>query len=179
MKIRTTIIALLCVLLLFGCAPSETARIDSENTTGSWTKDRLDERHIDRNIYHISGVVAHDVDSLTRQTRPASGSYAGYYGGGGYGYYSGAQFGGKGFIRLLVEETDAPVGQRGQIVILKVVDSKSVALLPGDRVKFKCRYQPEVVDAMYYNEEWTDDALIYELDYCRLDSPVIQVTEGR
>jgi len=164
---------LILVLLLAGCA-SQTELVRSENTDGSWTVKRLPDEFKDYSIYHITGTVASDVESLVRQTKPASGSM---YGNPYFvtGYYSGAQFQGKGFIRLLIEETDAPIGKVGDIAILKVVDSKSVALLPGDQVSFKCRVQPEIIDAMFINETFTPDAVIFELDYCRLTLPLIKV----
>lgn len=175
---KTIYVVLLVVLsLLLGGCESETVYLESENTNGYWDDKYLDVEDMDKGIYHLYGTVTADAGSLTRQTSPATGYI--YGGTNTYGSFTGAQFSGKGFVRLLIDKNDGPVGIPGEIVILKVVDSKSVALLPGDYVYLKCRYQPEVLDAMYNNEHRTNDALVYEYDYCRLGTPVIQITEGR
>lgn len=130
---------------------------------------------IDDNIYRVMGTVVSDVDSLTRQTQAARGSasgYDGYYSGSFYG----AQFGGKGFIRLRVESISpsTEVAKPGEIALLKSSDTKGSALLPGDFVVFKCRIQYEAIAPVRESEEMEEDKHgTWELDYCRLERPVI------
>jgi hypothetical protein len=139
----------------------------------------------DTAVYDIVGTVTAGVKSLTRQEQAAHGSSFGYVGGSGAGFSgfsSGSYFGpvqtGRGFVRITVDSatpaTDlAPVGDT---VILKVSDTKGTALLPGDTVKFRCRRQYEAVAAIKNNQKFDASAdETWELDYCRLASPVITV----
>lgn len=129
---------------------------------------------VDDNIYEIRGVVAGDVDSLVRQTEAARGSIAGS-GYGFYGTYFGPEFGGKGFVRLHVLASDSRLAPVGEIVILKTTDTKAIVLVPGDEVTFRCRAQYEAIAAVRQYETFDAERLeTWELDYCRLTSPVIQ-----
>lgn len=87
--------------------------------------------------------------------------------------------GGKGYVRLLVSSTEpeTETAPKGDVVILKVVDTKATALKDGDRVTFKCRRQYENVAAVKENEKFDRSTFgTWEMDYCRLASPVIDVT---
>ena len=168
---------LVIVVLLAGCSDiSPAPESDSSQDFASGAKIPVDD-----NVYVITGEVVADVDSLTRQTEAARGSVSGY--GSGYGSYVsgsyfGPQFGGKGFVRLLVSDAHPPTGlaPRGDIVIIKTSDTKASALLPGDVVTFKCRAQYEAVAAVRRRETFDADLVeTWELDYCRLVSPVIEV----
>jgi hypothetical protein len=132
---------------------------------------------VDDGVYIIKGEVVTDVDSLTRQTQAASGYMSGSaFGGFGMmsGVYYGAEFGGKGFIRLKVMESESYLAPIGKTVILKSTDTKGIALLPGDIVTFKCRHQYEAIAAVRDSETFDVDKLeTWEIDYCRMVSPVV------
>ena len=129
---------------------------------------------VDDGVYRIKGKVVGDVNSLTRQIQAARGSLAGsqYFVSGSF---YGPEMGGKGFIRLHVQESDSYLAPVGTVVIVKSTDTKGIALLPGDVVTLKCRHQYEAVAAVR-NKETFDEVKLetWELDYCRLVTPVIQ-----
>lgn len=130
---------------------------------------------VDHGIYTITGAVAGDVDSLVRQTEPARGYVYGSS-AGTFGSYYGAQFAGKGFVRLFVHTSNTELAPAETIVILKTTDTKAVMLLPGDIVTFKCRAQTEGIAAIVTNEQYNPElGGTQELDYCRLVTPVILV----
>lgn len=135
---------------------------------------------VDDNVYTIVGEIVVDVNSLVRQTEAARGSYSGYGSGYASGTYYGPEYGGKGFVRVLVLTSDSKLAPVGNIVILKSTDTKGTALLPGDVVTFKCRAQYEALAAVRDNEIFGESAVerlaTWELDYCRLATPVIDTT---
>ncbi len=136
---------------------------------------------IDDNVYLIKGEVIGEVNATTRQITPAEGSISGFatqtYGSLN-GSFTGPVEAGKGFVRIRVEtsspETDlAPLGD---VTIIKTSDTKVKALLNGDIVSFKCRRQYEALAAVKDNEKFDADKVqTWELDYCRLATPVIEV----
>jgi len=136
---------------------------------------------VDTQAYVITGQVVGPVNDLTHQVSPAQGSQDGYL-IGGYGSmngsFTGAQTEGKSFVRLFVTSaqpsTDlAPVGE---VTIIKASDTKAQALINGDIVTFKCRRQYEALAAVQENQKFDEAGdETWELDYCRLDKPVIQV----
>lgn len=130
---------------------------------------------VDQKIYTISGEVSGQVNDLTRQVKPAQGSLLGIN-----GYTSGSYFGpvesGKGFIRLRVASSDVDIAPKGELVVLKVSDTKGTALVEGDVVTFKCRKQYENIAAVMDNEKLdVQKAATWELDYCRLATPKVDV----
>lgn len=181
-------VAVIAALTLSGCfgfgngqsAPD--AGSDSNQSYASGAKVPVDD-----NVYVITGQVSGQVNSLTRQVAPAHGSLSGpscYGTSGCYGGTSASFFGpvesGKGFVRLLVNSAapSTPDATPGDLVLLKVTDTKATALLPGDNVTFKCRRQYENVAAVLNNEKFNADKVAtWELDYCRLASPEVQVSD--
>jgi hypothetical protein len=90
------------------------------------------------------------------------------------GVYYGPEFGGKGFIRLKIMESDSKLAPVGATVIIKSTDTKGIALLPGDIVEFKCRHQYESVAAVRTEEIFDPVKLAtWEIDYCRMTSPIV------
>lgn len=129
----------------------------------------------DPNIYTISGYVYADVDSMVRQTAAAE-SYVTANKYGATGVYHGAEYDGKTFVRLFVEKSDSPIAPVESVVIIKATDTKASALLPKDRVTFKCRHQFEAIAAIFSGEGFDpQSSLTQELDYCRLVTPIIDV----
>jgi|WetSurMetagenome_2_1015567.scaffolds.fasta_scaffold01390_21 hypothetical protein len=130
----------------------------------------------DQRVYHITGTVVGDAESLVRQVSPARGSISGY---GSYvgGSFSGEVLKGKTMVRLQLESiapNDTDWVTAGQILIIKASDTKAVALYPGDKVTFYCRRQAEAVAAINRGEWYdADNMTTWELDYCRLASPVV------
>lgn len=130
---------------------------------------------IDKNVYTIRGKVSSPVDSLTRQTQPASGSL---FGINGYvsGNFSGPVQSGKSFIRLEVQtaQPSTDLAPEGGLIIIKATDTKATALSAGDVVTFKCRRQYEAVAAVENGQSFDKNAdATWELDFCRLASPVV------
>lgn len=166
-------IVLLSVIVA-GCEDNLAPSADSDSEQDYRLGDRIP---VDDAVYTILGVVAGDLESITRQTQPAYGSASGVMTGGfGYmgGAYYGAEYGGKGIVRLLVTGSDTPEAPVGATVILKVTDLKALVLVPGDRVAFKCRRQYEAIAAVREQETLDVQKVeTWELDYCRLVSPVI------
>lgn len=176
------------VILLIGCGgtPLQTKDISTGNTVLAeaptsesgipYTVAANAALPVDERIYYISGKVIAGVESLTRQTTPALGGISGY---NGYtsGYYIGPSVNGKSFVRILVSEikpSDTDWVSKGQIVIIKGTDTKMTALLPGDNVQFMCRRQAEAIAAIHPGEWYNpDNNTTWELDYCRMASPVI------
>lgn len=134
---------------------------------------------IDKTVYIIQGTVQSPVESLVRQTEAAGGSMSGWQAGGFgsiSGSYFGPEFGGKGFIRVLVEESNSHLAPVGTVAILKSSDTKASILGHGDRVTFKCRAQYEAVAAVLDNEKFDREALqTWELDYCRMVNPNVEL----
>ena len=132
---------------------------------------------VDKRYYLLTGTVVADVSSLTRMTSPGYGYITGY---NGYtsGYYQAPTINGKSFIRLLVSKInpgDTDWVATGDIVVVKGTDTKLTALLPGDKVDIECRRQAEAVAAIYPGEWFNPaNATTWELDYCRMVSPVIK-----
>lgn len=131
---------------------------------------------VDTNVYTISGTVDTDVDSLIRQSRPAQAqSYSAE--GVSYTAVSGAEVSGKGMVRLVVAQSDAALAPVGSTVILKLDDTKGVMLLPGDQVTLKCRAQFEAIAAVMQRQAFDENAGTWELDYCRLATPVVELSD--
>ncbi|HEV7951761.1 MAG TPA: hypothetical protein VGO98_00070 [Candidatus Saccharimonadales bacterium] len=167
------LLAATAMVSLTGCFGPSAPKVDSDsnqNYDGSSTIP------VDSAYYTITGTVAGNAASLTRQESPASGSM---YVSGGYG--SGSYFGpiesGKGYVRILVENTtpQTPNAEAGSVALLKSTDTKATALLSGDKVTFKCRLQYEAVAAVSDQEKFSsDEAGTWELDYCRMVSPSVK-----
>lgn len=177
----TALLALLLALFTAACGASDPAP-DSDSEQ-SYNDGKIP---VDKAVYEVTGVVAADVSSLTRQVKPGGGRIdapvcagtSGCYGGGG-GTLFGPVEAGKGFVRLRVTAAKpatnlAPVGAT---IILKVTDTKGTALSPDDVVTFHCRRQYEAIAAVQDDQDWDDrvrDAVAtWELDFCRLLTPII------
>lgn len=131
---------------------------------------------VDTQVYTITGTVAAEVESLVRQSAPAQAqTYS--TDNASFGSYYGPQLNGKGMVRLTVEASDAELAPVGSTVILKLDDTKGILLLPGDQVTFKCRAQFEAIAAVMNRQEFDPAAGTWELDYCRLTTPVVGITE--
>lgn len=166
--------AAMCGLILTAgaCDSNPTADSDSKQSYGSDAKVDVDEK-----TYVITGEVVTQVNSLTRQVEPAKGSITGY---NGYtsGSFTGPVEAGKGFVRLKVSVSNpaAPEAPVGEVAIIKTTDTKVTALMAGDVITFKCRRQYENIAAVKDGQKFNKEEVgTWELDYCRLASPVIQV----
>lgn len=139
---------------------------------------------VDDNVYLIKGEVIGPVNDVTRQVEPAQGEISGFaYGGYASmnGSFTGPIEAGKGFVRLRVQTVSPSTEQApvGDVTIIKTSDTKAKALLNGDIVQFKCRRQYEALAAVKDNEKFDAEKVeTWELDYCRLASPVIEVKPG-
>lgn len=157
----------LLMLLVAGCQRSPAPQ-SSSGMNYAW----LTTVPVDTKVYTITGTVVADVESLVRQTAPAQ---AQTYNAEGLSYstFYGPQMNGKGMVRLAVATSDAELAPIGSTVILKVDDTKGILLLPGDQVTFKCRAQFEAIAAVVNRQEFDPAAGTWELDYCRLATPVV------
>lgn len=175
---------LVVVILLTACGGQ--TDIAPEPESDSSQRYRLgSEIPVDDNVYTINGRVVGDVDSLTRQTAAArvtnSTVYADGYTRSSSTYFA-PELNGKGFVRLLVysSEPETDLAQPENIVIIKTTDTKATMLLAGDVVTFRCRAQYEAVAAIRNNETFrAEDLGTWELDYCRLSSPLVAIESGR
>jgi hypothetical protein len=179
-RLLPILIAMVLLISMSACA-TDIAPMAESDSSQSFTMSENSRIPVDDNVYTITGQVITDVNSLTRQTEAASGYVSGFATGEmGFmsGTYYGPEFGGKGFIRLLVMESDSFLAPRGEIVILKSTDTKGIALLPGDVVSFKCRHQYENIAAVRSYETFNADKLeTWEIDYCRMITPIISNLE--
>jgi len=155
------------LLLLAGCQWSPAPESSSGFRYAWLTTIPVDER-----VYTLTGTVAAEVKSLVRQTAP---SQAQTYNAEGmsYGTYYGPQLNGKGMVRLSVAASDAELAPVGSTVILKLDDTKGILLLPGDQITLKCRAQFEAIAAVTKQQTFDQTAGTWELDYCRLASPIV------
>ena len=180
---KTSIVAVaLASMLLFGaesCDTGETAPAPDSDSSQSYKSGST--VPVDDDVYTITGEVIGEVNETSRQIEPAQGQMSGsLYGNYGrmQGSFTGPIEAGKGFVRIRVQnsspQTDlAPVGD---VTIIKTSDTKAKALLNGDVVSFKCRRQYEALAAVKDNEKFDSKKVeTWELDYCRLASPVISV----
>jgi hypothetical protein len=159
-KKNSLIVLLTFILLVLSACTPETPVVSGGNT-GSPE---------DTNMYVIRGRVISDVDSLTRQVTSASGAMY-----GNYAHYTGPVVDGKSFIRisLMSANPNLPDAEIGQVILIKVVDTKAQALLPKDVVTFKCRRQYEAVARLNSEEiDWKKQET-WEIDECRLASIVL------
>lgn len=155
------------VLLILGCQPAP------ESSSG-FTYERGSTIPVDTHVYTITGEVAEDVMSIVRQTSAAVGRVSSSN-GVTYGTYYGPQLNGKGLVRVFVHSSTSPYAPSETIAILKVEDTKGIALLPGDVVTFKCRAQFEAISATTGSQAFDESAGVWEFDYCRL-APIIRVS---
>lgn len=171
-------------LALTACGGGESApKVESQQTGTSYAGNPS--APVDKNVYLVTGEVAGQVNSLTRQTKPATGSVdtptcygtSGCFGGGG-GTFMGPVEAGKGFVRVLIQDVtpNTDLATPGQLDILKVVDTKATALQAGDVVTFKCIRQFEAVTASVKNQKFDQDVDgTWELDYCRMATNEVHV----
>ena len=175
MKKNLALILILISIALGGCAVSTTTDprppVEYVQNNSDYKYTNSSQIPLDMTYYHIKGEVAGDTESLTRQTSAGGGFYA----PGLYGAYFGPEYQGKGFVRLLVTESDSDLAPAESVVLLKVTDTKAVLLAPGDHVAFVCRRQYEAVGAIYdYEGLDVEKAATWELDFCRLETPVVK-----
>ncbi len=136
---------------------------------------------VDDEVYTITGEVIGEVNETSRQVEPAQGQMSGsLYGNYGsmQGSFTGPIEAGKGFVRIRVQSSkpSTDLAPEGDVTIIKTSDTKAKALLNGDIVSFKCRRQYEALAAVRESETFNSDKVeTWELDYCRLASPVITV----
>lgn len=169
--------AALASAIMFGAESCESESDPSVESDSSQSYASGSKVESDTNAYLIKGEVVGPVNETTRQVTPGQGDIFGY---NGYlnGSFTGPVEKGKGFVRIRVESaspsTDlAPVGQ---VTIVKTSDTKAKALMNGDVVSFKCRRQYEAVAAVRNNQKFDKKSDgTWELDYCRLATPVIVV----
>ncbi len=185
MKSAVRILALLCLLMvLFGCMPTDQPPQPDSDSPQDYAQ-VVGGIPVDTNVYTIKGKVVGAVESLVRQTQAAGGSVSGSS-FDGYGFASGsfwgAEFGGKGFIRLRVIESNTneangeDLAPLESIIIIKTTDTKMRALLAGDIVEVLCRRQYEAIAPVLERETFDASKGMWELDYCRMTSPRIEVT---
>ncbi|MEZ4870542.1 MAG: hypothetical protein R3C14_54940 [Caldilineaceae bacterium] len=164
--------ALLCLLTLAGCQRAP-APESSSGLNYAWRTTIP----VDTRVYTITGTVAADVASLVRQTAPAQAqSYSAE--GVSYGTFYGPQLNGKGMARLIVTNSDSALAPAGSTVILKLDDTKGILLQSGDHITLKCRAQFEAIAAVMNRQAFDPTAGSWELDYCRLATPVVGMVGG-
>lgn len=80
---------------------------------------------------------------------------------------------GKGLlpVKVISISPEFPGLKPGDLVILKTVDLKAMALPGGVYTSFRCNQDLEVVSPNYNGQTLTKDRITYELDDCRMFSP--------
>lgn len=163
-------ILLIVCMITASCAPLDGTVADTDS---GYTYKNKDSAAIPLNdaIYTVSGTVMAGVDSLVRSTTSS------------YATENVNQLTvtstGKGFVRLKVTESDSSLAPLEAVVILKTIDTKVIALLPGDVVTLRCHAQAEAIPASYTGQPYDNVlAITWELDYCRLLTPVIGGGKG-
>lgn len=136
-------------------------------------------------VYIITGTVEAAPGSIQQfsfEGRTSGSSYNGY--GHSSGYISGGTDG-KGIVRLRVatiewhnayveagvlkrDEAWTPLAQPGDIVIIKVEDTRGTQFIAGDQLILLCREQWEFVGAVGVNEIPTLNNVSREFDLCRM-----------
>lgn len=174
--IKTVIIASICSLALLACKPSGAPTMSSSGDSA------ID----DAGVYAIRGTVMGDTEEMIRQVSPARAiSY-----GNGYMAYSGPIIDGKTILTIEIvainrnlphgangvsteESQQVDWARPGDRLIIKCVDTKCIALKPGNTASFKCRRNYEAL-ATTAGEAWDADFYgTYEIDYCRLETGVL------
>ena len=163
------VLFLLCAL---GCLLAACQRSPAPESNNGLSYAWLTTIPVDTAVYTITGTVAAETESLVRQTAPAQvQSYSAE--GVSYSTYYGPQLNGKGMVRLTVASSDAELAPVGSTVILKLDDTKGILLQPGDQITLKCRAQFEAIAAVTNRQAFDPAAGTWELDYCRLATPVV------
>lgn len=179
---RNLLVIPLALLALSACSEPADQAPEIESDSGQAYKAGT-KIPVDDNVYTITGEVIGPVNDVTRQIKPAEGYVSGSaFGGYGSmtGSFTGPVEGGKGFVRLRVESInpDTESASVGDVTIVKTSDTKVKALMNGDIVTFKCRRQYEALAAVRENSSVKiEEVATWELDYCRLFTPVITVKD--
>lgn len=177
--IRVAVLPVVLLAALAGCTSGSEAPAPDSDSGQKWADGG--KVPVDEKVYHVTGEVVGQINSLTRQVKPAEGSLSGsQY--GSYGTVSGSFTGpveaGKGYVRVRVVASDSDLAPVSEVVILKTSDSKVTALQPADVITFVCRRQYEALAPVTENadfEKAKNDVATWELDYCRMGKPVVQV----
>lgn len=179
--IRVAVLPGVLLIALAGCTSDDATAPAPDSDSGQTWADGATVP-VDEKVYHVTGEVVGQINSLTRQVKPAEGSLSGTQYGNGYGTVSGSFTGpveaGKGYVRVRVVKSDSDLAPVSEVVILKTSDSKVTALQPADVISFVCRRQYEALAPVMEKadfEKAKNDVATWELDYCRLGSPVVQV----
>jgi hypothetical protein len=123
---------------------------------------------VDDNVYTIRGVVIGQPIQMVRLVEPAYVKES--------GELVNAQAEGKSLVRLLVHDVDPEtrLATTAGSILLKATDIKAAGLQPNDVVTFRCRAQYEAVAAVRKRETFQADRVgTWELDYCRLATPLV------
>ncbi len=168
MRTRSCLSLLFGLLFLLSACQQAPAPESGNGLTYAW----FTAIPVDTNVYTVSGEVVTDIESLVRQRAPAQAQTYNIEGSSVSTYY-GPEMSGKGMVRLHVEQSDSELAPVASTVILKLDDTKGILLLPGDTVTLKCRAQFEAIAPVMQRQTFDPSAGTWELDYCRLDTPVV------
>jgi len=172
MKSRLILLVLLVVaLLLSACDDS----LEADN--GKSYKDVPDDvrAQVERTtIVHLTIRVVREQITAQYQAAPATGSGSTYNSYGSM-HYTGQIINGKGI--LLVDIINGPEEYLGT-AILKFVDLKAMALQPDFTAQVSCVIDYELLNPAKNDTRYTEDALTYEFDDCRFDTPFLNIGEG-
>lgn len=87
---------------------------------------------------------------------------------------------GKGLVSVHVNSISPNLDyiKPGMDIVLKTTDLKVMAIDPGYSFEVRCRSDYEPVASLQNNEVTNSEYDTYELDYCRMYTPSITLTEG-
>ena len=172
MKSRIVAFLLVLIALLTACAPDTSLKADNGKAYQDVPED-VRAMVKDTTIVHLAIRVVNEQITAQYQAAPAEGS-ATRYDTYGSASFTGQIIEGKGI--MLVEIINGPSQYMGT-AILKFVDLKAMALQPGFIAQVSCVVDYELLNPSE-NTTYTGEALTYELDDCRLNTPMVTTNEG-
>ena len=170
---RELLLAILVLSVLTACMSENVQPAPVSDSAQQYSGGQIP---VDDNVYLIVGEVVGDIGSLTQTSAQSTYKQYDTYATGSYWMTQS----GKGFVRVKVSSCSPPADEARpeDVVILKTTDSKVIALLPGDRVTLKCRRQYEALAAVRERETFSASKMqTWEIDYCRMVTPVILAGE--
>jgi hypothetical protein len=167
-KLVFLILILVAVLLLAGCQTRISDSGFSQKTMG---------KKIDSNIYVLNVTMLGDVISnKDMSAEAASRQYSDIYGYGNMRLWQD----GKGLVLVHVNSISPNLSyvKPGTDIVLKTTDLKIMAITEGYQFEVKCRSDYEPVASLENNEMTNDRYDTHELDFCRMTTPEITISDG-
>lgn len=164
--IKITIFAVLLIIIFSACSTRTSDSGYSLKTVG---------KRIDSNIYIMNVTMLDEAKSNKNLGgEGVSRQYSDLYGFGNSRLWQD----GKGLVSVHVNSISPSLEyiKPGTDIVLKTTDLKIMAIAPGYSFEVRCRNDYEPVASLQNNEITNDRYDTYELDYCRMTNPRIELT---